>query len=74
MVQPQGSRPGAALRIVLAHDLSDASELAVGVLHGPEWPPSTLVLCLTNDLIWWLPFSLYLYDAWPEFRRDYLKG
>jgi hypothetical protein len=30
-----------------------------------QWPLATLVLCLTNDLIWWLPFSLYLYDAWP---------
>jgi len=20
------------------------------------------------DLIWWLPFGLYLYDAWPSFR------
>ncbi len=39
-----------------------------------EWPLSTAVLCLTNDLVWWLPFSLYLRDAWPEFRRDYLKG
>ena len=31
------------------------------------WPQSTMVLCLTNDLIWWIPFSLYLYDAWPMF-------
>jgi hypothetical protein len=31
------------------------------------WPWSTVVLCITNDLIWWLPFSLYLYDACPEF-------
>lgn len=37
------------------------------------WPPATLVLCVTNDLIWWIPFSLYLYDAWPHFRLD-LKG
>jgi hypothetical protein len=29
------------------------------------WPVSTLVLCLTNDLIWWIPFGLYLHDAWP---------
>ena len=29
------------------------------------WPSSTMVLCLTNDLIWWIPFVLYLYDAWP---------
>jgi hypothetical protein len=33
------------------------------------WPASTLILCLTNDFIWWIPFGLYLYDAWPFFRR-----
>lgn len=27
------------------------------------WPKSTIILCLTNDLIWWVPFSLYLVDA-----------
>jgi len=32
------------------------------------------VLCLTNDLIWWVPFSLYLYDAWPEFIRELSDG
>jgi hypothetical protein len=30
-----------------------------------HWPVSTAVLCLTNDLIWWVPFGLYLYDSWP---------
>ncbi|HEX8336167.1 MAG TPA: hypothetical protein VF621_05515, partial [Pyrinomonadaceae bacterium] len=44
------------------------------LIWSGAWPPSTLALCLTNDLVWWLPFSLYPYDAWPEFRRDYLKG
>ena len=43
--------------------------LALLIARG-EWPPSTIVLCLTNDLIWWLPFSLYLKDAWPFFYRD----
>ena len=28
------------------------------------WPPAAAVLCLTNDLIWWIPFGLYLSDAW----------
>jgi len=28
------------------------------------------VLCLTNDFIWWIPFALYLYDAWPAWRRQ----
>jgi hypothetical protein len=30
------------------------------------WPRSTIVLCLTNDFIWWIPFGLYLYDAWKS--------
>ena len=34
------------------------------------WPMETLVLCLTNDFIWWIPFALYLRDAWPFFRRS----
>lgn len=29
-----------------------------------KWPPATIILCITNDFIWWIPFSLYLYDAW----------
>jgi hypothetical protein len=28
-----------------------------------EWPASAAVLCVTNDLIWWIPFALYLFDA-----------
>ena len=27
------------------------------------WPPAAFVLCLTNDVIWWVPFGLYLRDA-----------
>lgn len=38
--------------------------LAVLIATG-HWPVRTIALCLTNDLIWWLPFALYLYDAWP---------
>lgn len=28
------------------------------------WPIASSILCVTNDLIWWLPFTLYLIDAW----------
>lgn len=41
-----------------------------GLLLSGEWPPATLVLCLTNDFVWWVPFGLYLWDAWPWFRED----
>ena len=39
------------------------------------WPPATAILVLTNDCIWWIPFGLYLYDAWPWVRvRDRLSA
>lgn len=37
-----------------------------------QWPIRTIILCVSNDLIWWLPFVLFLYDAWP--RRDSAPG
>lgn len=27
------------------------------------WPMKSIVLCVTNDFIWWIPFTLYLLDA-----------
>lgn len=38
------------------------------LLWSGQWPPATLILCVTNDFIWWVPFGLYLRDAWPAFR------
>jgi len=43
--------------------------LAILILTG-QWPLATIILCLTNDLIWWIPFARYLVDAWPWFRDD----
>ncbi len=40
------------------------------LLWRGAWPARSVVLCLTNDFIWWIPFALYLVDTWPEFRRD----
>jgi hypothetical protein len=42
----------------------------VSLLWTGAWPLAAGVLCLTNDLIWWLPFGLYLRDAWPFFRVE----
>jgi len=44
--------------------------LAVLIARG-EWPLRSAVLCLTNDLVWWVPFALYLHDAWPYYRREF---
>lgn len=41
--------------------------LMILVVRG-IWPITTIVLCVTNDFIWWLPFGLYLIDSWPSFK------
>ena len=33
------------------------------LLLSHTWPPASAILCVTNDLIWWIPFALYLWDA-----------
>lgn len=43
------------------------------LIHQGTWPRSALVMCLTNDFIWWMPFGLYLKDAWPAFKADLLR-
>ena len=41
----------------------------VWLIRTGAWPASALVLCVTNDFIWWIPFGVYLHDAWPAFRQ-----
>jgi hypothetical protein len=47
--------------------------LAVLIVRG-DWPLRSMILCVTNDLIWWLPFGLYLWDAWSFFRSDFVSS
>lgn len=47
--------------------------LAVLIATG-AWPVRTLVLCVSNDLIWWLPFGIYVVDAFPFYLRDLRNG
>jgi hypothetical protein len=46
----------------LAGKLLGPIGLAFYILTG-RWPLRSFVMCLTNDLIWWGPFGLYLRDA-----------
>src|SRR5437763_10870923 len=41
-----------------------------GLILSGQWPIATIVLCLGNDLIWWIPFALYLKHAWRFFYED----
>lgn len=33
------------------------------LIYAGTWPMRSIVLCITNDFIWWVPFALYLWDA-----------
>ena len=59
-----------SLRQISAHAFIGPIGL-VALIRSGQWPPRTLILFATNDFIWWIPFSLYIYDAWPEFRREF---
>lgn len=39
--------------------------LAALLIQG-TWPPGTAIICLTNDIVWWVPFGQYLRDARPR--------
>jgi hypothetical protein len=47
--------------------------MAQQILLG-GWPWKSALLCVTNDVIWWIPFILYLRDAWPAFKREIQSG
>ncbi len=53
----------------LAGKVLGPAGLLVLIVSG-VWPWATIVMCVTNDFIWWIPFALYLRDAWPAFRKD----
>ena len=36
--------------------------MAYLIMNG-AWPTSAVILIVGNDLIWWIPFGLYLHDA-----------
>jgi hypothetical protein len=33
------------------------------LLVSGRWPIATAILCVTNDLIWWIPFCVYIFDV-----------
>jgi len=42
----------------------------IWLIHQGEWTPRAMIISLTNDIPWWAPSGLYLYDAWPP---DWLR-
>jgi hypothetical protein len=38
------------------------------LLLAGQWPFRAGIIVLTNDLLWWTPFALYLHDVWTARR------
>lgn len=43
---------------------------AVYYVYLGKWTFAALIMNLTNDFIWLIPFALYLWDAFPFYLRD----
>ena len=35
-----------------------------------KWTFPAIIMNVTNDFIWLTPFGIYLFDAFPYFRKD----
>jgi len=66
-IYPEYGWPCAA--IGMAGKVLGPTGLALLLLRG-TWPAATAVICLTNDVVWWIPFARYLRDARPMFGAE----
>ena len=64
--QAEGARPIVA--VGLLGKLLGPAGLAMIIASG-EWPARTFSLIVFNDLIWWLPFTLFLLEGTPLGER-----
>ena len=42
----------------------------VQLIATGAWPMEAAILCVTNDFIWWIPFAIYLRDAYAHRRGE----
>jgi len=70
-ISPDGKRIAYAVRGAdgrsIVHVMDAASLADQGTVSAE---PRKRPFFLTNDLIWWIPFTLYLYDSWPAFVKE----
>jgi hypothetical protein len=63
---------GAIAAVGLLGKVLGPAGLAVLIAQG-RWPVETVVLVATNDLVWWIPFALYLADLGRARRAARLR-
>ncbi len=58
--RPEGKSP--IVLVGLVGKILGSVGMAYLIVTG-VWPWKAAYLCLTNDVIWWIPFAMYLVDA-----------
>jgi hypothetical protein len=43
---------------------------AIYLIYSGKWQPAAIVMNVTNDFVWLIPFGIYLYDAWRFYKLD----
>ena len=43
---------------------------AIYYVYTGKWAFAALIMNLTNDFVWLIPFAVYLYDSFEFFKRD----
>jgi hypothetical protein len=39
-----------------------------------KWTFAAIIMNVTNDFIWLIPFAVYLYDSFPYFKKDLIES
>lgn len=39
-----------------------------------KWTYAALIMNVTNDFVWLIPFAVYLFDSFPYFKRDFSEN
>ena len=43
------------------------------LIYQGKWTAASIVMCLTNDFVWWIPFGIYLLDSWEYYKKDFVS-
>ena len=43
------------------------------LIYQGKLAPGAIVMSLTNDFIWWIPFGIYLSDSWEYYKKDFVS-
>jgi hypothetical protein len=43
---------------------------AIMMVAQGKWTTAAMLMNIGNDFIWLIPFVIYLWDSWPNYKKD----